>query len=50
MIAAELHIPPSESMTWEWGEILDRYADAIQMRRDAAMFQARIAGAKMRGK
>lgn len=48
MIAAELHIPPSESLGWEWNEILDRYEDAIRMKRDAAKFQAGLAGAKLR--
>lgn len=48
VIAARLHIPPSESMEWPWDELMDRHADAQTIAREDAKFQARLAGAKIR--
>lgn len=48
VIAATLHIPPSESLEWTWDELGDRYSDAIVLRRNEAQFQAKLAGAKLR--
>lgn len=48
LIAAELHIPPSESMQWPWDELVDRFNDAVMLKREEAKFQARLAGAKFR--
>jgi hypothetical protein len=48
VISAELNIPPSESLDWEWGEILDRFGDAARRARAAAKFQAALVGTKLR--
>lgn len=45
IIASELHQPMSEILSWDWDEIIDRFGDALDLKRQAAI----VAGAKPRG-
>jgi hypothetical protein len=45
IIASELHQPMSEILSWSWDEIVDRFGDAIELKRQAAI----MAGAKFKG-
>ncbi|MEO5807893.1 hypothetical protein [Devosia sp.] len=47
-IGATLHQPIDAVMAWDWNEICDRYADAMEIETDRARFEARLAGAKMK--